>query len=99
MGSMKTGRAKKANVSNPRVGDYNIGNLEPLAAAEPPQISDFFTERDIARICVVSLGTVRRWRLQGVGPRFHKFQSAVRYAPADVLGWIRTRPTGGTQAA
>jgi hypothetical protein len=71
---------------NAKKGSVSIGNLETLAAAEPPRISDFFTERDVARILVVSLGTVRRWRLQGVGPRFHKFQSAVRYAPADVLG-------------
>jgi hypothetical protein len=99
MSNMKHRNAKKGSVSNLRLGDYNIGNLETLAAAELPHISDFFTERDIARICVVSLATVRRWRLQGVGPRFHKFQSAVRYAPADVLDWIRTRPTGGTQAA
>ena len=96
---MRKRQAKKGSLSTPRDGDYNDGNVETLAAAEPPRINDFLTERDIARICVVSLGTTRRWRLQGVGPRFHKFQSAVRYAPADVLDWIRTRPTGGSQAA
>jgi hypothetical protein len=96
---MKHRNAKKGSVSNFHVGEYNIGNLETLAAAEPPRIDDFLTERDVARICGLSLGSIRRWRLQGVGPRFHKFQSAVRYSPSDVLAWIRTRPTGGTQAA
>ena len=99
MGIMRKSQANKGSVDNYRVGDYNLESLEGLAAADPPRINDFLTERDIARICKVSLGTVRRWRLEGVGPRFHKFQSAVRYAPADVLDWIRTRPTGGTQAA
>ena len=95
MGSMRIRKIKKGTFSNLRVGDCNIESLETLAALEPPRINEFLTERDVARICVVSLGTVRRWRLQGVGPRFRKFQSAVRYDPADVLNWIKTRPTGG----
>jgi hypothetical protein len=49
MGSMATRKAKKSSVSNYRVGDYNLGSLETLASAAPPQIDDFLPERDNAR--------------------------------------------------
>lgn len=54
-------------------------------------------EHDIAHITGLSVATVRRWRLLGQGPRFLKLNSAVRYRPADLVGWLEARPRGGEQ--
>jgi len=43
----------------------------------------------------VSLGTVRRWRAEGRGPRYKKLGSLVRYSLEDLHGWLASRPTGG----
>lgn len=55
-------------------------------------------ERDVSRITGLSLGTVRRWRLLGQGPRYIKVSaSAVRYRPEDLDAYLATRPAGGEQ--
>jgi hypothetical protein len=55
----------------------------------------FLKEKDIARITLMSLGTVRRWRLLGQGPEFTKIGAAVRYSAALLSSWLESRPTGG----
>jgi predicted DNA-binding transcriptional regulator AlpA len=52
-------------------------------------------EKRLAERLAVSLAALRRWRYCGVGPKFTKFGSAVRYAVSDVEAWIASRPTGG----
>ena len=46
----------------------------------------FFTETEVSERTHVSLGTLRRWRLENKGPTFHKFGSLVRYGEALVSG-------------
>lgn len=58
-------------------------------------LETLLTEHDIARITKLSLATVRRWRLLRQGPRYVKFQAAVRYKPEDVSAWLESRLTGG----
>ncbi len=52
-------------------------------------------EHDVARVCGMSLASVRRWRLIGEGPKYIKIGAAVRYQPEDLTQWIESRPTGG----
>lgn len=58
----------------------------------------FLTELDVAERTQISLGTLRRWRLENKGPRFHKFGSLVRYDEEDLTAWEQAQPAGGTEA-
>jgi predicted DNA-binding transcriptional regulator AlpA len=55
----------------------------------------FIDEKRLAELLAVSLAALRRWRHAGIGPKFSKFGSAVRYAVADVEAWISSQPSGG----
>ena len=56
----------------------------------------FLTEFDVAERTQISLGTLRRWRLENKGPRYHKFGSLVRYDEEDLAAWEQAQPGGGT---
>jgi hypothetical protein len=47
----------------------------------------------------VSLGTVRRWRGLGIGPRYRKIGNLVRYSISDLEEWLASRPIGGGRVA
>lgn len=53
------------------------------------------TEHEVARVCGLSVASVRRWRLLRTGPRYLKIRSSVRYRPADVAEFLNSVPTGG----
>ncbi len=55
----------------------------------------FFTESEVAERTRISLGTLRRWRLENKGPRYFKFGSLVRYSEDDLAAWESSRPAGG----
>jgi predicted DNA-binding transcriptional regulator AlpA len=63
--------------------------------ATPSTLEALLTEHDVARIAGVSVATLRRWRLSGVGPKCLKVGVLVRYRPEDLQAWIETRPTRG----
>lgn len=69
------------------------GQLRNRRAVNPnAKINEF----EVAEELGVSVGTVRRWRLFGRGPRFVKVGgTAVRYSRADVETWLAAQPTGG----
>jgi len=52
-------------------------------------------EQEVARITGLSLATVRRWRLLGMGPQYLKIGAAVRYRPSDLQSWMNSLPRGG----
>jgi hypothetical protein len=56
-------------------------------------------EHFVAAFYRVSLGTVRRWRYLGRGPRYRKLGSLVRYSLEDLQSWLASRPTGGEHPA
>lgn len=58
----------------------------------------YLTEFDVAERTQISLGTLRRWRLENKGPRYHKFGSLVRYEEEDLATWEQAQPVGGTEA-
>jgi len=47
----------------------------------------FMPQRAVAALLCVSERTLERWRLEGIGPCFHKFSRKVAYAKSDVLAW------------
>jgi predicted DNA-binding transcriptional regulator AlpA len=52
-------------------------------------------EKELAERLQVSLGTLRSWRTDGTGPRFHRIGQMIRYAPSDVKDWLVSRQGGG----
>lgn len=47
-------------------------------------------EKELAETLQVSIGTLRTWRTEGTGPRFHRIGQLIRYSPSDVkeLKWM-----------
>ncbi|HET9100545.1 MAG TPA: helix-turn-helix domain-containing protein [Acidobacteriaceae bacterium] len=58
----------------------------------------FLTEFDVAERTQISLGTLRRWRLESKGPKYHKFGSLVRYDEEELTAWEQAQPAGGAGA-
>ncbi len=54
-------------------------------------------EFEVAHLTGMSIGSVRRWRILGQGPKYLKLLKAVRYKPEDVSAWIESRPSGGSR--
>ena len=52
-------------------------------------------EKQVAETLRVSVAALRRWRIEGRGPRFIRVERLVRYREADVQAWLDSRPTGG----
>ena len=57
--------------------------------------SRFLTEGEVSERTQISLATLRRWRLENRGPRYHKFGSLVRYGEEGLTRSEQTQPTGG----
>ncbi len=57
--------------------------------------STLLKEREVAARLHVSVACLRRWRLEGRGPRFVKLSALVRYRPEDLEQWLAGRPVGG----
>ena len=57
---------------------------------------NLLTEEEVAKHLKVSLAALRRWRLEGRGPRFLKVSALVRYRPEELEEWLLSQPTGGS---
>ena len=60
-------------------------------------VADVLNDKQLADAIGVSPATVRHWRLHKKGPVFRKLGSSVRYFGSDVIAWIESQPTGGSQ--
>lgn len=70
------------------------GGVPPL----PPEVDYLAWNKDehvIARVCGVSVQTVRRWRAAGEGPQWKKIGACVRYSLATTFEWLESLPGGG----
>jgi len=86
MGTVHTTRYAKAGA----------GGAPPL----PPEIDFRAWNKDehvVARVCGISVQTVRRWRAANYGPRWKKLGAAVRYSLAGVFEWLESQPGGGAR--
>lgn len=63
------------------------------------QVSRQLDEEQLSALIRVSMKTLQRWRIEGIGPRWRKYgtarTSAVRYDERDVAAWLDSRRTGG----
>jgi predicted DNA-binding transcriptional regulator AlpA len=62
-------------------------------------VENLLNEHDVARVTALSVASVRRWRLLGIGPKYIKIGAAVRYRYEDIVAWLQCRPTGGGREA
>jgi predicted DNA-binding transcriptional regulator AlpA len=53
-------------------------------------------EHQVADSCAISVLTLRKWRVEGRGPRYVKIGTLVRYRPEDVDAWIESHDTQRT---
>ena len=56
---------------------------------------DYLTEMELSEKLRISLGTLRRWRLENRGPKFRKLGALVRYGEYDLDQWMQAQPSGG----
>jgi Helix-turn-helix domain len=54
------------------------------------------TQHDAALALKVSVRTLERWRVQGVGPRFVRLNHSIRYRPQDLDAHVAARVIGST---
>ena len=52
-------------------------------------------EKELAETLQVSIGTLRTWRNDGTGARFHRIGQMIRYTPSDVKTWLLSRQADG----
>jgi predicted DNA-binding transcriptional regulator AlpA len=55
----------------------------------------FLNELQVSERTRISLATLRRWRLENRGPKYHKFGSLVRYDEEELNQWEQAQPSGG----
>lgn len=54
------------------------------------------TQREAAELLQLSVRTLERYRLSGLGPHFVKAGHSVRYREADLEAWVASRVVGST---
>lgn len=60
----------------------------PHAIAAQTNLSPLLNEQEVATLCGVCVGAIRRWRLRRCGPRYLKLGVSVRYHPEDIAAWL-----------
>ena len=60
------------------------------------RMENLLNENEVSKQIRVSLAALRRWRLEGRGPRFIKVGSLVRYRPEELETWLASQPAGGS---
>lgn len=53
------------------------------------------TDNEAAEFLGISVSTIRRWRLNGSGPRWIRIGTSIRYPLADLESYVATLPSGG----
>jgi predicted DNA-binding transcriptional regulator AlpA len=84
---------RRANATRREVSS---GNALPKRQTPAPEDlpARFLNEHEVARLCSMSVASVRRWRLFRKGPPFVKFGAAVRYRRQDLEKWLSSQESG-----
>ena len=59
-------------------------------------INPLLTTEEVADLIKVAEVTVRKWRLNGLGPRFTRCGASIRYSRPDLDAWILSRTVAST---
>ena len=59
-------------------------------------INPLLTTGEVADLIKVAEVTVRKWRLNGLGPRFTRCGASIRYSRPDLDAWILSRTVAST---
>ena len=62
-----------------------------VADNQPSTATAYVNDLAASRILAVPAPTLRRWRREGRGPKFCRFERLVRYPVADLHDWARER--------
>jgi predicted DNA-binding transcriptional regulator AlpA len=68
---------------------------------ESQPLRSFLTDTQLAEVLGISVAAIRRWRIEGRGPKFTKLGELrnsgvlVRYRAEDVEAWLASLPQGG----
>lgn len=54
-----------------------------------------FNEKEVAALIGMSYQTLRRWRMDGIGPKYIKMSRAVRYSGEALIDWMATSTRTG----
>ena len=60
--------------------------------------ANLLTEKQLAEHLECSVHCLRKWRMEGRGPRWRKLSALVRYDEDDVRAWVETQPSGGSSS-
>jgi excisionase family DNA binding protein len=60
-------------------------------------VDEYLTEAEVAELLKVSVGTVRRWRREGIGPPVLWAGGRPRYRRADVDAWLQRERERGSE--
>ena len=78
--------------------DTRAGHVEAACTggSSPPQGGDhdhasLLTERQVAALLNCTVSALRRWRLEGRGPRWCKIERLVRYRRSDIERWVESQ--------
>jgi excisionase family DNA binding protein len=63
--------------------------------ADIQKTARLLTEDEAAERLGIQPRTLQGWRVLRRGPRYRKVGRLVRYAEADLLSWLESRPAGG----
>ena len=72
------------------------------ASAPPPPTpwqAQFIDEIQAAAILGVSRKSMQNWRWRGIGPTFHRFETAIRYEVGELLAYAAERRVQSTTEA
>jgi len=53
--------------------------------------SQLWTAQETAAFLQVPVATLHRWKYVGTGPPAHRVGKHLRYDPAEVMAWVRSR--------
>ncbi len=62
-------------------------------------IDSLLTTEEVADLLKVAEVTLRKWRLNGLGPRFTRCGASIRYSRPDLDAWILSRTVASTSEA
>jgi excisionase family DNA binding protein len=52
--------------------------------------------KEAARLLGIHYNTMCKWRIRGIGPRFVKVGTAIRYRESDIEEWLQNRTYSNT---